>query len=484
MRQAQPAALAAIAAAAFSMASPAQSADTLVTRNALGRLGTFSTNQFDAGATNGFFAALGTNGRTCGTCHVHGQAESFTPAHARSVALRNGNDPLFAPADGSDCAPTSPTQPADARKSSLVLRYGLIRVQRAIPATADFSLSSASNPKNCQIPPGDAAIDGHLYLFRRPLPSANLPFLSTVMWDGRETVQAITTATGLKRLGPLLSDLSGQANSATLDHAQATQPITGTPAQRDMVTFEVGIYTAQQTLGLLDLTAGNGGARHLAHVTAPGFFIGQNDTFASDFTSRVFTLYSAWEPGNGTVSTGLRAAIGRGEKLFNERKFTIANVAGLNSASSDPLYNAADPLANQPITGTCGTCHNTPNVGNHSSPLAINIGVSMAVPTDNNGRSIAGILDVRSLPVYTLSASRSAATVRVTDPARALITGKWTDIGKTKGPVLRGLAARPPYFHNGSAPDLLTAVKFYNARFNMGLTSAEMADLATFLAAL
>lgn len=65
-----------------------------------------------------------------------------------------------------------------------------------------------------------------------------------------------------------------------------------------------------------------------------------------------------------------------------------------------------------------------------------------------------------------------------------MITGNWTDIGKTKGPILRGLAARAPYFHNGSAKDLATVVSFYNERFNIGLTPQQQSDLVTFLEAL
>jgi cytochrome c peroxidase len=72
----------------------------------------------------------------------------------------------------------------------------------------------------------------------------------------------------------------------------------------------------------------------------------------------------------------------------------------------------------------------------------------------------------------------------VTDPGKAMISGKWTDIGKTKGPMLRGLGARAPYFHNGSARDLRDVVKFYNARFNIGLTPRQSRDLVTFLGAL
>jgi len=74
--------------------------------------------------------------------------------------------------------------------------------------------------------------------------------------------------------------------------------------------------------------------------------------------------------------------------------------------------------------------------------------------------------------------------VQTTDPGRAMITGKWADIGKFKGPVLRGLAARPPYFHNGMAASLGDAVDFYDTRFNIGFTTQEKKDLIAFLNAL
>ena len=62
-----------------------------------------------------------------------------------------------------------------------------------------------------------------------------------------------------------------------------------------------------------------------------------------------------------------------------------------------------------------------------------------------------------------------------------LITGKCADIGKTKGPILRGLAPRAPYFHNGSAATLSDAVEFYNQRFNLNMTDQQKSDLVAFL---
>jgi cytochrome c peroxidase len=90
-------------------------------------------------------------------------------------------------------------------------------------------------------------------------------------------------------------------------------------------------------------------------------------------------------------------------------------------------------------------------------------------------------LDVSYLPVFTLVNNTTRETVQTTDPGRALTTGKWADIGKVKGPILRGLVSRAPYFHNGSASSLTDVLVFYDVRFNIGFTAQEKADLIAFL---
>jgi len=454
-----------------------------------GVLDSVSTNDFGTGSTNGFFANLGTNGRTCGTCHVEADAWTFTPQHAKSLAT---GDPLFTPNDGSDCPPTSPSQGPNSALSSEVLNYGLIRIELAIPSTANFALASVTNPKNCTIAPGSPGVGGQLFLFRRPLPSTNLIFDSAIMWDGRETLQPLTTQASFQSLAPLLFNLADQANGATTGHAQGAS-IAGTPAQADIVAFETNLYTAQLLLfqprqGLLALLTADGaqgGPDYLQDTVAPAFFIGINDPLKPGFTNANFNLFAAWEPTSPQYNSlqPSEQAIGRGEAIFNNTTFVIHDVAGLNSAPGDPLYNPKDPLAGQDINGGCAICHNNPNVGNHSTSLPINIGVTVAQPTNNDG-SPNNVLDIANLPVYTLRNSATGATVQVTDPGKAMLSGKWTDIGKTKGPMLRGLAGRAPYFHNGSAKDLKTVVDFYNARFQIGFTSQQESDLVAFLNAL
>jgi hypothetical protein len=49
---------------------------------------------------------------------------------------------------------------------------------------------------------------------------------------------------------------------------------------------------------------------------------------------------------------------------------------------------------------------------------------------------------------------------------------------------LRGLWQHPPYFHDGSAPDLLAVVNHYDQLSRLNLTAAQKADLLEFLKSL
>jgi mono/diheme cytochrome c family protein len=49
---------------------------------------------------------------------------------------------------------------------------------------------------------------------------------------------------------------------------------------------------------------------------------------------------------------------------------------------------------------------------------------------------------------------------------------------------LRGLWQHPPYFHDGSAPDLASVVNHYDRALLLGLTPSEKADLVEYLKSL
>lgn len=426
---------------------------------------TFTTS----GATdnsNAFFQSLGTNGRSCGSCHQASDAWSVTPAHIQlRFQVSQGLDPIFRTNDGANC-PSADVSTLQARQQaySMLLNKGLIRVSIGVPANAEFSVTAIDDPHNCA-----ETTPGGLALFRRPLPSTNLPFLSTVMWDGRESPKGRS----------LESNLSSQAVDATLGHAQAAQRPTDAQVA-EIIKFELDNFTAQtfdNAAGDLRAHGATGGP--LALSMQP-FFIGIHDPLGGNptgaaFNPVTFTLFDKWSDVKDSDDShdrrnAARASVVRGQALFNTLPITISGVSGLNDLPGVPAS----------FSGTCTTCHDAPNVGNHSVPLAINIGVTdyPALPA----------LDITGLPVYTIHCDAGAvtpinqtATIQTTDPARALITGKCADIGKTKGPILRGLAARAPYFHNGAAATLRDVVNFYDQRFNLNLTEGQKGDLVAFL---
>ena len=312
---------------------------------------------------------------------------------------------------------------------------------------------------------------------RRPLPATNLRFLSAVMFDGRETLKTLNDPSSFE--SNLEFDLAHQALDATLGHAQATTAPTQQQLQ-EIVNFELSTYTAQivdNSAGQLTAQGADGGPSYLSSVQ---YYPGINDSLGATFNPNVFTLFTSWENlmSNNPFALG-RASVARGEKIFNSAPLMIQNVKGLN-----------DVLGMSTIVGTCSTCHDAPNVGDHSLSLPLDIGIS-DVPT-NSQDSLAtalGELNLPLTPVYKLTCSTSLGapsnmSIETTDPGRALITGLCADIGKFKGPVLRGLAGHAPYFQNGAADTLDQVVAFYNQRFQMGLTANEMADLVNFLKSL
>jgi hypothetical protein len=427
---------------------PITSSDlTRVYTNGSGSHQTFSSTG-NTSVTNPFFQSIGTNGRACINCHQPSAAWGITPSQVQQVFnATGGTDPIFRTNDGSN-APNLPVATVAQRQTaySLLLNRGVIRVGLPIPANAEFDLVLTEDPYHF-------ASATELSLFRRPLPSTNLKFLATVMWDGRETISGNTIA----------QDLAKQSVDATLGHAQAAVAPTATQ-QQQIVDFETALFTAQVTntaAGSLTAAGATGGPVNLA---AQPFHIGINDVLGADpagtaFSTHVFSIYDAWANQSGSTQAAARASIARGQTIFNTRQFTIAGVRGVN-----------DVLGVTNLTGTCTTCHDTPNAGNHSVGLPLDLGL-----TDPN------TFNIDTTPRYTLRNKTTGATIRTSDPGRSLIDGKWAHVATFKGPILRGLAARPPYFHNGFAATLADVVKFYDTRFHIGLDAQAAADLAAFL---
>jgi cytochrome c peroxidase len=429
----------------------------LVSDDPTGQVRTFNVN----GALdldNPFFKELGTNGRTCFSCHRPAQGWTITPESVQRRFIESrGLDPIFRTNDGSNCEGAD-VSTVDKRRDafSQLLNRGLIRVGIDVPAGGEFVIDQVDDPSNCGAPLTGAS------MYRRPLPSTNLRFLSAVMWDGRESSPTTT----------ILQDLAKQADDATQGHAQASLHLTPQEAQA-IVAFETGLFTAQardDRAGSLHADGATGGPVALSQQP---FFIGINDPVGlnptgAPFDPNAFTLFNAWAHADEHDEfSRVRRAIARGQQIFNTTPIVISGVAGLNNQTFPNGVTVPEPF-----TGTCTTCHDTPNAGDHSVKAPLNIGL-----TDASRRTA-------DMPLYTLRRIATGETVKTTDPGRAMITGKWADVGKFKGPVLRALAARAPYFHNGSAATLDEVLAFYETRFNLHLSAQDKADLVAFLGAL
>jgi cytochrome c peroxidase len=174
--------------------------------------------------------------------------------------------------------------------------------------------------------------------------------------------------------------------------------------------------------------------------------------------------------------------VARGQAIFQTRVFTINGVAGLTNIGG----------VKPSTSGTCSSCHNQANTGNDSFVAAqhdIGIGGTVAAPgvTPPPGAPTTIPGPSKELPIFKLTCASGKSTVYqgsivvTNDPGLAMITGLCADIGRFTVPQLRGLAARAPYFSDGSAATLVDVVTFYNNRFGIKLSNQDIQDLVAFL---
>jgi cytochrome c peroxidase len=456
---------------------------------------TYSTVGGGMDQTGPFFQSMGTNGRSCATCH---QASDGMSVAAFNIGLRfaatAGNDPIFRTVDGSNCDHDIDVSSVAGRYKaySLLRTRGVFRIAIAVPAGADYAVTEVKNPYACNE-------TNVISQYRRPLPATNLSFLATVMWDGRESTPVTGTAKILSTNypGSLLADLAHQSVDATTGHAQGDGTRPTAAEQQQIVNFEMGLYTAQ-SYGLLTGPLNSNGAEGgpVALSTQP-FFVSINSSVHAllpngaeqpggltapgdgKFTPDIFNLFGSWA---SLTSFDFRASVARGQAIFNSRPIAITGVAGIND---DVAAGGLVPGGIPSLVGTCGTCHDTPNVGNHSFPTPLNIGTGD--PGADASVNMGG-LSISYLPQITVcqlaNGQPGPNCKTTTDMGQALIDGRFDHVGKIKGPILRGLSARAPYFHNGSAQTLLDVARFYEKRFALVLTPRDELDLVNFLSVL
>jgi hypothetical protein len=398
-----------------------------------------------------FFAPLGSNGRSCVTCHQPTSAMGLSVDLIRiRWADTNGKDPLFAASDGSNC-PDLPQ--AKEESHSLLLERGLIRIPlpwppitaTGQPVKPDFRIEVVRDPTGCNKNPASISV------YRRPRVAANLQYIAlptgvTLMADGREP------------------NLQSQAISAALAHEQASAA--PTPGQlKQIEDFERQLFMAQQSDvlgGLLGELGGPAllGADNLARgLAGPGAVPAAGNLAAS---------FDPWRnlsaPDLAIRQRAFRESVLRGVDLFASREFRLADGKQV----------------------TCATCHRSG--GNR--PIDIGRGVASFI-ADIGTTNLPGAKESPELPLFRITCTASAPphpqlgrTFLTQDPGRALVTGKCADAGSILMQQFRGLTARAPYFANGSAGDLGELVDFYNRRFKIGLTDKDKQDLVNFLSIL
>jgi hypothetical protein len=315
-----------------------------------------------------------------------------------------------------------------------------------------------------------------------------------IMWDGREP------------------DLMSQFKDATLVHAQARAAPSDAQAEQG-VNFENGIFTAQSVdflAGDLGKNGGNGGPLPL-----PGLYPDGQDSIVGTTQLTTFDVFNGWTnpPSGHPLPTARRESIANGQFIFNNVVMELRGIAGFNDKIGP----------GETINATCNTCHSMKNVGGEVLYHIVNTGVAggafvphpsdlplftltctsgnvcqPTAPEETCYQTGGAAAPHPPLPSNLCSAA-SPCVITTDDPGRALISGNCNDIGNFITPALRGIGARAPYFHDGSAATLEDVVSFYNHRFDMcvpttgggtctpepeGLTTDNITDLANFLRAL
>lgn len=441
--------------------------------NQTGFVGSFQPAGPTRTAQNAFFRPLGTNGRTCFSCHQPQNGWSLGPDTVVAKFLATlGRDPLFAPVDGADCPNLTEGEDAggylrigqflSARKQ--LFTRANIRVFLPLPAEREWIVRIVHDPNGCQIHPEYGLPNGFLSFYRQVLQAANTRFLDRpadvlIMLDGREP------------------SLASRFVNATLVHAQAERPPTAEQIAQG-VAFQNGLFTAQD----FDFRANNlGRGRHPSSVT---MFLSNLESNGSLVES--FTLFDDdWTTLLGDARTSrllARQSIARGQEIFNTKTFTIDRVPGLNDEIGIPALPG----------GSCGTCHNNQNIGNDllfRRPMRLGIGdsTSVALPPSDEMPLFSFLCPRGSIPFVDNPVVVDGVAydeLQTTDPGQGFITGKCSDLGKIKVPTLRGLAANAPYFHGGEAKTIGDLVDFYDERFSIGFDDRERRDLINFLNAL
>jgi len=460
--------------------------------NAGGRFGLLNEHGPLETAGHPFFEPLGSNGRACVTCHQPADAMSISTATIRARwEATSGNDPLFAAVDGMNCPHLPQDDPAS---HSLLLDRGLIRVSLPWPPRAadgsiiepEFTIEVVRDPTGCNTHPryGLQSDEPSISVYRRPRPAINLRYVTSAKFGvapiiGKAgQVAPIDPDTGRPANLNMMADareptLKSQARSAARTHLELARELTD--SELDAIkAFELQLYGAQVEsvgAGRLDLPGGPPALGPAAMAA------GRDGVLGNNTTNYVFPFGDAWRA--EATDNEFRRSAARGHDVFFFRTFWIRDSMHINSVG----------LGN-PIKRTCSTCHGMHMTAMDAANGWMDLGTTN-LPWAREEPVSPWASGPAQMPLFKLTCRDDlpphpflGRVIYTQDPGRALISGRCDDIGAIVIQQFRGLAARAPYFSNGSAATIREIVDFYDRRYNIQFTEQEKQDLVNFLSLL
>ncbi|WP_427963491.1 hypothetical protein [Altererythrobacter sp.] len=443
-----------------------------------------------------FFEPLGPNGRACVSCHQ--------PADGMSLSLRSikqrwreteGTDPIFAMIDGANCPNLPKGNPAS---HSLLLQRGLFRVGIPWPPRdaagnaiePEFDIEVVRDPAGCNTDPvyGLNSSSPTISVYRRPRVVANMGYVVHQKFG----VSPFVGKTGEPALRdpdtgkPLNMNMMADARAVTLKTQMKDAAHSHlewdrlTPEQMARIeAFERQIYAAQVDMGPGGSLIEPDGPPGLGPYNLRD---GDAGVLGNNITRWVIPMGDAWQEPKPTETAEVRAmreSILRGQKIFHFRTFWIRDSMHLNTVG----------LGN-PTKRTCSTCHGMHMTGLDTVNGWMDIGTTN-LPWAKEAPRNPWQTEDELMPLFKITCSRSAhphpylgRVFYTQDPGRALISGKCNDVGTIVMQQFRGLAARAPYFSNGSAQNMRELIDFYDRRYNIQFSEQEKTDLGNFLDAL
>ncbi len=443
---------------------------------------------------NPFFEAIGENGRACVSCHQPADAMSLSVESIRERwRATTGKDPIFAAVDGKNC-PDLPQE--EASSHSLLLDRGLFRIFLPWPPKAadgtridpEFTLEVVRDPTGCNGSKvyGLASPNPMVSVYRRPRPVANVKYLDHQKFGVGPFIgkNGLSTArdpdTGKPVSMNIISDareptLKTQAVEAAITHLQLGGRLSDAQLEA-IVDTERRLYTAQVTReGAGSLVEPDGppgfGPRNLASE--------EEGVLGNNVTRFVFPVGEAWTTPQAPGVAAMRESIRRGHDVFMFRTFWISDSMHLNSVG----------LGN-PTKRTCSTCHGMHMTGMDVANGWMDLGTTN-LPWARETPVNPWTTEKAELPLFRITCKPGVPphtylgrTFYTQDPGRGLISGKCNDVGAIVMQQFRGLAARAPYFSNGSAGTIRELIDFYDRRYNIQYTEREKQDLEHFLSSL